>query len=97
MTAADAQHSLSAIDEAIGKVSSILGDLSAVQNRFESTLSNLGNAYENIASSNSRVEDADYASEMSDLVKNRILQQAGVAVQSQANQSAGTIYSLLKG
>ena len=97
MTAVAAQNSLSAIDEAIGRVSSNRGELSAVQNRFESSISNLGNAYENIASSKSRVADADYASEMSNLVKNRILQQAGIAVQTQANQSAGLLLGLLKG
>ena len=95
-TLADAQNSLSAIDEAIGKISANRGNLSSVQNRFESTISNLGNVSENIASSNSRIADADIASEVSNLLKNRILAQAGVAIQAQANQSAGVSLALLQ-
>ena len=94
-TAADAQNSLTAIDEAIGLVSANRGNLSAVQNRFESTISNLGNVSENISASNSRIADADIAAEVSNSLKNRILAQAGVAVQAQANQSAGMTLALL--
>jgi len=94
-TAADAQNSLAAIDEAISSISANRGNLSAVQNRFESSISNLGNVSENLAASNSRIADADIAAEVSNSLKNRILAQAGVAVQAQANQSAGMTLSLL--
>ena len=66
-----------------------------MQNRFESSISNLGNVSENLAASNSRIADADIAAEVSNALKNRILAQAGVAVQAQANQSAGVTLGLL--
>lgn len=94
-TAANAQDSLKAIDDAISKVSENRGNLSAVQNRFESAISNLGNVSENLAASNSRIVDADIAAEVSASLRNRILAQAGVAVQAQANQSAGVTLTLL--
>ncbi len=95
-TVVDAQNSIGAIDDAIGKISEIRGGLSSMQNRFESTISNLNNVSENIAQSNSRIADADIAAEVSNMLKNRILQQSGVAVQSQANQSAGALLALFK-
>ena len=95
-TSANAQNSLAAIDQAIEKVSGIRGNLGAVQNRFESAISNLGNVSENLAGADSRIADADVAAEVSDLVKNRILQQSGLAMQAQANQSAQSVLSLLK-
>ncbi|BHH83405.1 flagellin N-terminal helical domain-containing protein [Desulforhopalus sp. 52FAK] len=94
-TVAGAQNSLSAIDEAIGNISTNRGNLSAVQNRFESSIANLGNVSENLAASRSRIADTDIAAEVSNSLKNRILAQAGVAVQAQANQSAGLSLSLL--
>jgi len=94
-TAANAQNSLAAIDEAIGLVSANRGNLAAVQNRFESSISNLGSISENLAASNSRIADADFAAEVSNLLKNKILAQAAVAVQAQAKQSAGLTLSLL--
>ncbi len=94
-TVENAQNALGAIDEAIGKISETRGELSSVQNRFESSISNLGNVSENIAASKSRVSDADYAAEVSNLLKNRLLQQAGLAIQAQANQSEGVTLTLL--
>ncbi len=95
-TFADAQSSLGAIDDALSTISGIRGELGATQGRFESTISNLENVAGNIAESNSRIADADYAAEVSSMLQNRILQHAGVAMQSQANQSAGTLLALLK-
>lgn len=95
-TVSSAQGSLEAIDEAIGKVAATRGNLSAVQNRFESSISNLGNVSENIAASKSRIADTDLAAEISDLLKNRILAKAGLAIQAQANQSAGISLALLE-
>lgn len=95
-TVAGAQNSLQTIDEAIGKISDNRGNLASVQNRFESAISNLGIVSENIAASYSRIADADVASEASSLVKNQILAQAGVAIQAQANQSAGLTLALLQ-
>lgn len=94
-TVSDAQNAIGAIDSALSTVSGIRGDLSSVQNRFESAISNLDNVSENLAASNSRIEDADIAAEVSNMLRNRILQQSGVAIQSQANQQAGVLLSLL--
>lgn len=95
LSSENAQSALGAIDEAIGMVSETRGELGAVQNRFESAISNLGNVSENIAASNSRIRDADIAQEVSNSLRNRVLQEAGVAVQAQANQQAGTMLALL--
>ncbi len=56
------------------------GDLGAVQNRFESTISNLQNVSENISAARSRIVDADFAAETAALTKSQILQQAGIAI-----------------
>jgi flagellin len=95
LTAEDAQNSITALDDAIGSLSETRGELSAVQNRFESAIENLGNASENSAAAKSRIADADIAGEVSNLLKNKILQQAGVAMQAQAKQSAGLTLALL--
>ncbi len=90
-----AQDALGAIDEALSSISDVRGDLGAAQNRFESTIANLQNISENVSASRSRIADADIASESSNLVRGQILQQAGIAMQSQANQSAEVALGLL--
>ena len=92
-----AQSSLAAIDDALSRVSSTRGDLGAVQGRFESTINNLGNVAENMTAANSRIADADMAEEVSSLARNKILEQVGVAMRAQANQSAKTVLGLLQG
>ncbi len=94
-TQAGASDALSVIDGAISKIDSIRGDLGAVQNRFESTISNLSNISENISSARSRILDADIAQETSAMTKQNILQQAGVSILAQANQSPQLALSLL--
>jgi flagellin len=84
------------IDGALGTVDSIRGDLGAVQNRFESTISNLSNVSENLSAARSRILDADIAMETSNMTKQNILQQAGVAILAQANQAPQLALSLLK-
>ena len=96
LTSENAQGALAAIDEALSSVSESRGEFGSTLNRFESTLSNLGNISENVSASESRIGDADIAKEVSDLLKNRILQKAGVSIQAQANVQAGAIYSLLQ-
>ena len=85
------------IDEAIAKIDSNRASLGAVQNRFESTISNLMNVSENISSARSRIVDADFAQETASLTKSQILQQAGLAMLSQANQVPQAALSLLQG
>ena len=84
------------IDAAIAKVDSYRGDLGAVQNRFESTIANLQNISENISAARSRILDADIAQETSNMTKQNILQQAGVSILAQANQTPQLALSLLQ-
>ena len=87
---------LKEIDAAIANVDKMRSDLGAVQNRFESTIANLNNTITNLSASRSRIEDADYAVEVSNMTRAQILQQAGTAVLAQANQVPQTMLSLLR-
>jgi len=92
-----AQSAITLIDQALGQIDSIRGTLGAAQNRFESTISNLTNVSENLSAARSRIMDADIAQETSEMTKNNILQQAGVSVLSQANQTPQLALQLLQG
>lgn len=92
----DAQRSLSFIDMAIEEVSSIRGDLGAIENRLTSTINNLAISIENLSAANSRIKDVDIADETSELTKNNILTQAGISVLSQANSIPEMALSLLQ-
>ncbi|MBX6966065.1 FliC/FljB family flagellin [Alcaligenes faecalis] len=87
---------LASIDKAIQDVDNLRSDLGAVQNRFESTIANLNNTVTNLSASRSRIEDADYAVEVSNMTRAQILQQAGTSVLAQANQVPQTVLSLLR-
>ena len=91
-----AQSAISAIDAAIDTVDTVRGSLGAVQNRFESTISNLSNVAENLSAARSRILDADIAKETAAMVRANILQQAGVAVLAQANQIPQLALALLQ-
>lgn len=90
-----AQKALTAIDNAIGQVASQRADLGAVQNRMESTVSNLKVTSENLSAANSRIQDADFAAETAEMARTQILQQAGISVLAQANASGQNVLSLL--
>jgi flagellin len=87
---------LKALDAALAKVDGLRGSLGAVQNRFDSVISNLGTTITNLSSSRSRIEDADYATEVSNMTRANILQQAGTSVLAQANQTTQGVLSLLR-
>ncbi|HFK8896799.1 TPA: FliC/FljB family flagellin [Escherichia coli] len=87
---------LKALDNALAKVDALRSDLGAVQNRFDSTITNLGNTVNNLTSARSRIEDADYATEVSNMSRAQILQQAGTSVLAQANQTTQNVLSLLR-
>ncbi|ATA24374.1 flagellin [Brenneria goodwinii] len=87
---------LAEIDKAISSVDSLRSSLGASQNRFESTVTNLNSTVANLTSARSRIEDADVATEVSNMSKNQILQQAGTSVLAQANQVPQTVLSLLQ-
>ncbi len=87
---------LELIDAALAKVDDLRGKLGAVQNRFDSVISNLGTTINNLTSSRSRIEDADYATEVSNMTRAQILQQAGTSVLAKANQSTQGVMALLQ-
>ncbi|WMD22646.1 flagellin [Achromobacter seleniivolatilans] len=84
------------LDAAFTKLDKLTGELGAVQNRLESTISNLNNVVNNLSNARSRIQDADYATEVSNMSKAQILQQAGTSVLAQANQVPQTVLSLLR-
>ena len=79
---AGANDAISVVDNALAFIDDLRGDLGAVQNRFDSTISNLQNVSDNITSARSRIQDADFGKETSNLSKSQILQQAGIATVS---------------
>lgn len=87
---------LDTIDKAIAKIDTARSGLGATQNRFESTINNLNNTVTNLSSAQSRIQDADYATEVSAMSRAQIIQQAGTSVLAQANQSAQNVLSLLR-
>ncbi len=89
-------NAIKSIDGAIGQIDNMRGDLGAIQNRFESTIANLNNVSENLSAARSRIMDADIAEETSAMIKNNILQQAGVSILVQANQAPQMALSLLQ-
>jgi len=90
-----ATAALTAIDNAIGSIASQRADLGAIQNRMESTVSNLAITSENLSAANSRIQDADFAAETAELSRTQVLQQAGISILSQANQGPQQVLSLL--
>ncbi len=89
-------NALAVIDEALSFITDTRADLGAVQNRLDSTISNLQNISENVSAARSRIQDADFAAETANLTKNQILQQAGLSILSQANSSGQSVLSLLQ-
>jgi flagellin len=96
-TYASITDSITILDTAISAVSNTRASIGALQNRFESLVSNLSVTTENLAASESRIRDTDMAAEMVEFTKNQVLQQAGVAMLAQANQIPQSILSLLRG
>ena len=93
---AAAQALITAVDIAIGYVSTTRGNLGAVQNRLEHTTAAISIASENLNASQSRIRDLDVASEMVNFTKTQILQQAGTAILAQANSAPQNILTLLR-
>ena len=95
-TQAGANAALAAVDNALNNINSARADLGAIQNRFESTIANLAVASENLTTANSRIKDADFASEAAALSRSQVLQQAGISVLSQANAGPEQVLALLR-
>ncbi len=95
-TAAGASTAIGLLDTAIDTVNSSRAGLGAVQNRFEATISNLTSTVTNLTEARSRIEDADFSAETTQLAKAQILNQASTAMLAQANQSQQGVLSLLR-
>lgn len=95
-TAAGAQSALDVIDAAISTINTTRGSLGSFQNRFESSVATLSTKTENLSASRGRIRDADFAKESANLSRSQVLQQAGTAMLSQANQSSQGVLSLLR-
>ncbi|MGA0827382.1 MAG: flagellin, partial [Gemmobacter sp.] len=96
-SAANAQASVNLVDAAIAQVNEQRAKLGAISNRLEMTVSNLTNIVTNLQTGRGRIEDADFAAESTELAKTQILQQASMAMLSQANASKQSVMNLLQG
>ena len=94
-TQTGAQKMISATRSAIDSVSELRATFGAVMNRFEAVISGNQIYSENLSAARSRVQDADFAAETSNLAKQQVLQQAGVAALGQANASSQVVLGLL--
>ena len=88
--------SIAAVDLALGEVATQRATYGAAINSLEHTVDNLTNVSQNSSASRSRIQDADYAAETTELARTQIIQQAGTAMLSQANQQAQSVLALLK-
>lgn len=96
-TSSQAQAAITALDTALATVNTERASLGATQNRLQMTISNLGNMYENMAASNSRLKDVDIAEESANMAAQQILSQAGTSMLAQANQLPQSALSLIGG
>jgi len=96
LTESGANDTIQRVDAALSSISDLRSAFGAVQNRFESTIANLSTSVENLSASNSRILDADFASETANLAKSQVLQQAGISVLAQANARPQQVLSLLQ-
>lgn len=85
-TGASTNDPLTLLDKAIASVDKFRSSLGAVQNRLSSAVTNLNNTTTNLSEAQSRIQDADYATEVSNMSKAQIIQQAGNSVLSKANR-----------
>ena len=96
VNAAAAADALQTIDDAIKLVDEQRSALGAAQNQLGSAVTTIGTTVTNMSASRSRIEDADYAVEVSNMTRAQILQQAGTSVLAKANQSTQGVMSLLQ-
>lgn len=95
-TRTGAQNAMDKIDYAIDKVSSERSKIGAYQNSLEHISNNISNYYQNLISSESKIEDTDMAEEVMKMIKNSILEQVADSLLSQSNQMPSRILDLLK-
>ncbi|QXO18087.1 flagellin [Vibrio ostreae] len=90
-----AQRAVSVLDTAMQYVDSHRSELGALQNRFGHAINNLDNVHENLAASNSRIKDTDYAKETTQMIKQQILQQVSTTILAQARNQPNIALTLL--
>ena len=95
-TTEGANDAIAVIDAALSSVNSLRSNLGAIQNRFESTISNIATTTENMSAAQGRILDADFAAETAKMSKAQVLQQAGISVLAQANARPQQVLSLLQ-
>lgn len=95
-SAAGAQKAIEVIDSALEEINTTRADMGAISNRLDFTVSNLSNISENTSAARSRVVDADFAKETSELSRAQVLQQASQAMLAQANARPQQVLSLLQ-
>ena len=91
-----AQRSIDITDGALAAIDANRADLGAVQNRMNSTVSNLSATSENLSAARSRIQDADFAKETTELTRNQIMMQAGMSILAQAKGLPQQVLSLLQ-
>lgn len=96
-TQSGAEEAITAIDNAIAKISEQRANLGAAQNRLEQVIGNLSIAYENTSAAESRIRDLDVAMETANYTRLLILQQAGIAMLAQANMLPQAALALIGG
>jgi flagellin len=97
LTRDESTNTIITVDYALERISSLRSELGAVQNRFDTTISNLSTATENLSAARSRIQDADFAAESAELARTQVLQQAGLSVLAQANARPQQVLQLLQG
>ena len=95
-TQAAAQDYIATIDNAISKISEQRGKYGAVMNRLDHAMANMQNIVTNLSTAKGRLEDADFAAESANLARTQVLQQASMAMLSQANESKQNILALFQ-
>ncbi len=95
--AASVAAMITKIDTAIGSIAAMRSNLGAISNRFNHVIDNLTNVVANTEAAKSRVEDADFAVETTQLTRNTVLQQAATSMVAQANAQKNTILALIQG
>jgi len=93
----NATSALTAINSAVSSVNTVIGDIGAAENRFDYAADSVSSLYQNTAAAESVIRDADMAQEYTQYSKLQILQQAGTAMLAQANSSAQSVLTLLRG
>ena len=96
-TVATANAALTSLDAAIDKVANFRAGFGAYENRLDATINNLTTLQINTDSARSRIEDADFAKETTNMTKSQILSQAATSMLAQANSSKQNLLALLQG